>query len=139
MSYCQLPILKRALREKCPNTEFFCSVFSRIWSEYGYSVRKWENTDQKKLRIWTIFTQWKALTFAKELNVENFKVSDDWLPGRRERNHTTFKAASGESKSETPGMVDGWWETSLPTLLSNYELKDIYITMTNFDYSINAF
>ena len=23
-------------------------------------------------------------------------------------------------------MVDWWWETSLPTLSSNYELKDIY-------------
>ena len=33
------------LREKCPNTEFFL-------------VRIQENTDQKKLRIWTLFTQW---------------------------------------------------------------------------------
>ena len=53
-----------ALREKCPNTEFFWSVFFRIWTEYGdlrsespYSVRIWGNTDQKKLRIWTLFTQ----------------------------------------------------------------------------------
>ena len=46
--------------------------------------------------------------------------------GRKERNHLTFKTASGESKSVTPEMVDGWLETSLPTLLSNYELKDIY-------------
>ena len=44
---------------------FFWSVFSRIWIEYGdllhkppYSVRMRENTDQKKLRIWTLFTQW---------------------------------------------------------------------------------
>ena len=40
------------------------SVFSRIQTEYGeilrislYSVRMQENTDQKKLRIWTLFTQ----------------------------------------------------------------------------------
>ena len=44
---------------------FFWSVFSRIRTEYGeilrtspYSARTWENTDQKKLRIWTLFTQW---------------------------------------------------------------------------------
>ena len=44
---------------------FFWSVFSRIRTEYGeilrispYSVRMWENKDQKKLRIWTVFTQW---------------------------------------------------------------------------------
>ena len=44
---------------------FFWSVFSRIRTEYEeilrispYSVRMRENTDQKKLRIWTLFTQW---------------------------------------------------------------------------------
>ena len=26
---------KRTLREKCPYSEFFWSVFSRIWTEYG--------------------------------------------------------------------------------------------------------
>ena len=43
---------------------FFWSMFSRIWTKYGeirsispYSVRMRENTDQKKLRIWTLFLQ----------------------------------------------------------------------------------
>ena len=43
---------------------FFCSVFPCIWTKYGdlrskspYSVRIHENTDQKKLRFWTLFTQ----------------------------------------------------------------------------------
>ena len=43
---------------------FFWSVFSRIWTEYGeilrislYSVRMREHMDQKKLRVWTLFTQ----------------------------------------------------------------------------------
>ena len=38
---------------KCPHSELFWSVFSRIWTEYGetlrispYSVRMLENTDQ---------------------------------------------------------------------------------------------
>ena len=42
------------LRQKCPYSEFFWSVFSRIQTEYGelrsispYSVQMWENTDQK--------------------------------------------------------------------------------------------
>ena len=45
---------------------FFWSVFSCIRSEYGeirsippYSVRMRENTDHKKLRFWTLFTQWQ--------------------------------------------------------------------------------
>ena len=56
--------LQLTLREKCPNTDFFWSVFSDIWTEYEflrmwtengdlrgkspYSVRILENTDQKK-------------------------------------------------------------------------------------------
>ena len=43
---------------------FFCSVFSQIRTEYGdllrkslYSVQGRENTDQKILRISTLFTQ----------------------------------------------------------------------------------
>ena len=50
--------------KKGPNTEFFWPVFSRIWTDHRdlrskspYSVRIRENTDQKKLRIWTLFTQ----------------------------------------------------------------------------------
>ena len=45
---------------------FSWSVFSYIRTEYGdllrksqYLVQIQENTDQKKLRIWTLFTQWK--------------------------------------------------------------------------------
>ena len=51
--------------KKCPNTEFFWSVFSRIRTEYFVSlcilsecVRIRENTDQKKfVPIWTLSTQ----------------------------------------------------------------------------------
>ena len=43
------------LREKCPNSEFF---LVRIFSD---SVRIRENADQRKLRIWTLFTQCKSL------------------------------------------------------------------------------
>ena len=40
-----------ALREKCPNKELF---LVRI---FLYSVQTQENTEQKKLRIWTLFRQ----------------------------------------------------------------------------------
>ena len=51
------------LLEKCPNTEFFpVRIFphsDRIRRDNcPYSARMWENTDQKELRIWTLFTQW---------------------------------------------------------------------------------
>ena len=62
--------VSKALREKCPNTEFFLvSIFPYsdwIQTEYGeilrislYSVQMRENTDKKKLRNWILFTQWR--------------------------------------------------------------------------------
>ena len=41
-----------ALREKCPNTEFF------LVHIFLYSVQMQENKDQKKIRIWTLLAQW---------------------------------------------------------------------------------
>ena len=55
---------------------FFWSVFSRIWTEYGispYSVRMRQNTDQKKLRIWTHFTQCMVF-FAKIVMFKSWEL-----------------------------------------------------------------
>ena len=42
------------------------------------------------------------------------------------RNNVSFKTVSRESKAVMPEMVAGWNETTLPTLLSNYDLENIY-------------
>ena len=51
------------LHEKCPYLEFFCSVFSGIWTEYSVRIR--ENMDQKNYEyghFCTVFiSQWKEL------------------------------------------------------------------------------
>ena len=54
------------LCENCPNTEFFLiRIFPyldwirKVLRISPYLVRMRENTDQKKLRIWTLFTQCK--------------------------------------------------------------------------------
>ena len=51
------------MREKCSYSEFFWSFFSRIryvyeiyWSKSRFSMRMRKNTDQKRLRIWKLFT-----------------------------------------------------------------------------------
>ena len=64
--------MKTFLNTECPIKfvksvqirRFFWSVFSRIRTEYGgilrispYFVRMWENTDQKNLRVCTLFKQ----------------------------------------------------------------------------------
>ena len=72
--------------------------------------------------------QEKASQYAKELSVDNVKASDGWLRRWKERNNVTFKTICGESNSVTPEMVNTWPETSLPTRLHDYDLKDIYNT-----------
>ena len=42
------------------------------------------------------------------------------------RHNVTFKTVVGESKSVQSEMVAPWFETTLLTLLSNYELEDIF-------------
>ena len=42
------------------------------------------------------------------------------------RNNVFLKTVSGEGKAVTHEMVVGWNETTLPTLLSNYGLENIY-------------
>ena len=70
--------------------------------------------------------QENALEFAKELHLEKFQASDGWLHSWKARHNISFKEVSGESKSVTPEMTAAWKETSLPTILSRYELKDVY-------------
>ena len=50
-----------------PNTDPFYAVLLR---KSPCSVQKWENTDQKKLRIWTFFTQRDGL-FLRNLECYN--------------------------------------------------------------------
>ena len=59
------------LREKCPNTELFL-VRIFLFSDWIQ-----ENTDQKKLRIWTLFTQcsYKLVSYEK-CYIENWKSSN---------------------------------------------------------------
>ena len=84
----------------------------------GKAILNWFLSMQSQnVSLSVAIIQEKTLTFAKKLNVENFQVSDDWLRRWNERNQTTFKTISRESESVTPELVDGWWETSLPTLL----------------------
>ena len=37
-----------------------------------------------------------------------------------------FKTIAGEANSCTPEMTASWEQTTLPTILSNYNLADIY-------------
>ena len=68
----------------------------------------------------------KAIGYAKELQIEGFKASNGWFERWKTRFNVSFKAIVGEEKSVTPEMTSSWLETYLPTILSRYDLKDIY-------------
>ena len=53
-------------------------------------------------------------------------ISVGWLDRWTSRHNVTFREVSGEEKSCTPDMPASWKETHLPTILSRYELKDIF-------------
>ena len=67
----------------------------------------------------------KALDFAKQLGFETFQASDVWLHAWKVRYSISFRAVSGESNSVTQEMTRNWEETTLPTALSRFQLKDI--------------
>ena len=68
----------------------------------------------------------KAIEFKKKMNVENFKASDDWLDCCIKRFNVSFKTISGESNACTDEIVAPWEQTSLRTILSKYNLNQIY-------------
>ena len=67
----------KTLHEKCPKYVSFCwSVFSHTRTEYGdllrkssFSARVRENTDQRKLRIWTLCPQWKQNKLLRQIHI----------------------------------------------------------------------
>ncbi|XP_065652997.1 tigger transposable element-derived protein 4-like [Hydra vulgaris] len=68
----------------------------------------------------------KALKLAEALGELDFKASDCWFHNWKKRNGISFKIISGESAAVTNNMTASWNETTLPTLLLNYKLKNIF-------------
>ena len=67
----------------------------------------------------------KATEFAEKMNVGNFKSSDGWLDRWKKRFNVSFKTVSGESNLYSDEMVAPWEQTTLPPILSKYDIKQI--------------
>ena len=68
----------------------------------------------------------KAIKFAEKMNVENFKASNGWLDRWKKQFNVSFKMVSAESNACNDEMVTPWEKTTLPTILSKYDLNQIY-------------
>ena len=85
-----------------------------------------KNVRPNNIPVNGIIIKEKALSLAKSLELTDFRASDGWLDKWKQRHNVTFKAVPGEGNAITPEMTASWSETYLPTILSKYELKDIY-------------
>ena len=91
------------------------------------AVYKWfMNARERNVPIGGYIIREKALDFAKELNIIVSKASDGWLDWWKNRHNVVFRAISGEERSCTEEMTASWAQTHLPTILSRYDLRDIY-------------
>ena len=80
----------------------------------------------KDVAVSTLVSKTKAIDFAEKMKAENFKASDSWLDRWKKRFNVPFKTVSGESNACTDEMVTPWEQTTLPTILSKYDLNQIY-------------
>ena len=65
------------LHEKCPYSELLWSVFSRIQTEYGYSVRMLKNTDQSNVE--------QALFLHSGSRIPNIPNVPIWSPRKHQK------------------------------------------------------
>lgn len=68
----------------------------------------------------------KANHFCSSLYGEGETVSPSWLNRWKVRYNIACRTVSGEDKSVQPEVECSWLETTLPTLLAKYNLKDVF-------------
>eukprot|EP00794_Sanderia_malayensis_P001774 gene1774-biopygen1618 len=91
------------------------------------AVYAWfQNTRANNVPVSGVILKNKGLEFATSLHLPDFRASDGWLDRWKARHNVTFRYVSGEEKSCTQEMTAPWEETYLPTILSRYELKNIF-------------
>ena len=84
------------------------------------------NVRERNVPVGGHIIQEKALDFAKELDITDLKASEGGLDWWKNRHNVVFRTVSGEEKSCTAEMTTRWEQTHLATILSRYELRDIY-------------
>ena len=79
----------------------------------------------RRINISGPLIQEKALKFAKDLGVDQFKASNGWLQSFLKRHNIVFRTLSGESGDVNVTIVSEW-KSKLPNLIKDYHPRDIY-------------
>ena len=133
-----------SLHKPCTYPPSFLVLFHLMkFQQFLYSWYLFTNKSASKFVNTTIGLSSFCVSFAKSIFVcETFSISFFFFlllvvffselmlrkPGFYFlfRSNVYFKTVSGESKAVTSEMLAGWNDTTLPTLLSNYDLENIY-------------
>ena len=67
----------------------------------------------------------KAMKLAADLGYQDFKASEGWLARFRNRHNIVFRTVSGEANAAPQETISEWKE-KLPSLLQNYDERDIF-------------
>ena len=109
------------------------SNWKRQWSRQGtfanldQAMFKWLLVVRSRdVAVSALAFKTKAIEFAEKMNVENLKASDGWLDRWKKQFNVSFKTVCGESDACTGEMVLPWEHTTLSTILSKYDLNQIY-------------
>lgn len=96
------------------------------FAELNTLVLKWfEQARAKNLPLSGPIIQEKALQFAQQLQLTEFKASNGWLDSFKDRNNIGFFKISGESADVDIDVVDTY-KHRLPDIVLGYEPKDIF-------------
>ena len=116
------------------NVEVYDILQMKTWIKlFTNDYLRWEVSGDAVVN--TLILKEKSSIFAKAFVITDFVPSDSWITRWKRRFNISFEKISGERASCTPEMVSPWKETSLPTLLSNYDLKNIY---NGDEFGLNA-
>ena len=97
------------------------------YEKLDQAVFKWLLTVRSRdVAVSPLILKTKAIDFAEKMSIENFHASDGWLDRWKKRYNVSFKKIYGEGNAYTDEMAAPCAETTLPTMLSKYELNQIY-------------
>ncbi len=103
-------------------------VRNSTYKDIEGAVQQWFNEamDNTNVTIGGNEIKEQAKKYAVFLNHPEFKASNCWLEGFKERNHLKFKSIVGEAGLVDTTTTDNYLTVTLPAVLNIYEPHDIF-------------